>query len=466
MTSLITDTILVEGNVQIPQSKNENVAESFSKEGLPQVTISPVKEPEPGEGHLEFEEDRLLLSAPDEVEGKTGVTADSSDTSETRHRCWKTYKEAASKHFRRQGGIIYVPNDLWVKYYGYGINSHLYVSTTSSVNSNPLVRGEGQIHRNLGTQSRSPNPKPSQQPSRLLTNGVDVSTKNTLPDRVKVNNELLRLEMQRIVGISDLNRDHVMPFRSIIPYEQQFRALLGEKEKEFADLAALHPNDPAVKRRWHWLPREFTFLLEFGTHSDGSRDMDDNRTNAASKLDRSRILLDGLRTLIHFLDHDLADLVRTYREIHGGALEKIPFTYLWHLFWPGQEIVSKRPNHQVYRVLQVSGGRKSLTPRRNKSGSSSRRTVSNLVIDCFYLDFDGKQVRPVPKTISIRPYDDLLPITTLEVYPLKYEKERPRENLIQRGRKFVEIVQVSHRRYEGLNLTESGFDKYEEVCPQ
>jgi hypothetical protein len=455
----LKDTILVEGKGQIPQSKN------VSKEGLPQVTVSPVQEPEPGEGHLESEEGRLLPSAPNEVEGKIGVTAsdsDFNDASETMYRYLKAYKEG-SKHFRRQGGIIYVPNDLWVKYYSYGINSHLYVSSASSVNPNPLVRGEGQIHQNLGTQSRSPNPKPSQQPSQLLTNGAGVGTKNILPDRVKFNNELLKLEMQRIVGVSDLSHDHVMPFRSIIPYEQQFRALLGEKEKEFADLAALHPNDPAVKRKEYWLPNEFAYCLKFGTHSNDSRG---NTTNVVSWLDRSRTLLDGLRTLIHFLDHDLADLVRTYRKIHGGALEKIPFTYLWHLFWPGQEIVSKRPNHQVYRVLQVSGGRKSLTPRSNKSRSSFRRTVSNLVIDCFYLDFDGKKVRPVPKTISIQPYDDLRPITTLEVYPLRYEKERPRENLIQRGRKFVELVQVSHRRYKGLNLTESGFDKYEEVCLQ
>ena len=119
----------------------------------------------------------------------------------------------------------------------------------------------------------------------------------------------------------------------------------------------------------------------------------------------------------------------------------------------------------MYRVLQVTGGRKSLTGRRGSSKSSIRRTVSNLVIDCFYLDFDGKQVRAVPKVISIQPYDDLLAITSLDVYPLTYEREKSESDLVSRGMKFSELVQVTHRKYKGLSLKEGdSYDRYEEVC--
>jgi hypothetical protein len=90
-----------------------------------------------------------------------------------------------------------------------------------------------------------------------------------MPARVKINNELLRLEMQKILGISFLNHDQLMPFRSIVPYEQQFRALLEEKKEKFAEVAARCPDDPAVKRTRQWLPMELAYQTCFGTHSDG-----------------------------------------------------------------------------------------------------------------------------------------------------------------------------------------------------
>ncbi|KAL2858268.1 hypothetical protein BJX68DRAFT_262805 [Aspergillus pseudodeflectus] len=157
---------------------------------------------------------------------------------------------------------------------------------------------------------------------------------------------------------------------------------------------------------------------------------------------------------------DLADVVQIHRQAHEGAVESIYFSHLWHLFWPGQEIVTRRPNNQVFRVIQVSGGRRSLVPRKSQS---SRNTVSNLVVDCFHLDYDGKQVRPVPKSIAIRPYVGKRSVTALDVFPLQYLDATTKSDITKRGCKFVGLVKVSHKRYKGLNLTNEDFHKLEEI---
>lgn len=170
-------------------------------------------------------------------------------------------------------------------------------------------------------------------------------------------------------------------------------------EREFEKLASAFPDDLAVQRSKQWVPDVFAYNLQSV-----------RREGPHSANDTARVLLDGLRALVYLLDNDLAHLVEAHRKIEAGTVEKPPFAYLWHLFQPGQEIVSKSPKHQVYRALQVSGGRRSLRGRSHGEKRSIRKTLSNLNIDCFYLDFDGKHFRAVPTTISITPYDDVLPI--------------------------------------------------------
>ena len=168
---------------------------------------------------------------------------------------------------------------------------------------------------------------------------------------------------------------------------------------------------------------------------------------------------------MYLLDNDLAHLVDTYRKIKAGTIHRIPFAYLWHLYRPGQDIVARNPKYQVYRVLQVSAGRKFLVGRSHGWKKTIRKTVSSLAIDCFYLDFDGKQFNAVPTTIYIKPYDDALPITALEVYPLEYEREASEKELIERDRKFRVLVRVTHQRYKGVSLKQGDYlNRDDEVC--
>ncbi|KAL2787516.1 hypothetical protein BJX66DRAFT_327808 [Aspergillus keveii] len=253
-------------------------------------------------------------------------------------------------------------------------------------------------------------------------------------------NTPLRDEISRIVGFR-MNEDHVTPFRSIVAYEQEFRAKLIKLEEEFSSLAEHHSEDPAVTRTRAWLPWSRTYVSKLGTSLDGRILFGKDARFEPSDFDDARILLDGFRALVYVLDSDLADVVQTHRQSREGTVESIYFSHLWHFFWPGQEIVTRLP----------------------RKSRSSRNTISNLVIDCFHLYYDGKQVRPVPKSIAIRPYVCKRSVTSLDVFPLHYLDETTKKDITKRGYRFVDLVKVTHKRYKGLNLTNEDSHKLEEI---
>lgn len=408
-----------------------------------------------------IEEEDSDDSTMESLDGDPSLDSDG-DLSDTKRMRILRYKKKAileaEKLFTRKHGIIYVADDDWVRTSCSAVNCHIFVSSASPIlkgTEKPLAGRDG-VNEKPSTRSANQSSKQTVLNATGDKGVARVSLPGELPFRFRIINELLNEKMAGVIGIADLNHDHVAPFRSIIPFENDFRNLLKEKEEEFADIAANVPDHPAVRRKKQFLPTRLAYSLDTP-----------NETISNDDIDRARILLDGLRALVKFLDTDLQDLVRSYRGLERGRLDssitRLPFSYLWYLFKPGQEVVTRHPKRQVYRVLQVCGGRKSLVPRA-ESKTPFQKTVSDLVIDCFYLDFDGKQFGPMPHTISIRPYDDLLPVSNLPVYPLIYEEEPIKTSLIARGKKFEELAHVSHRRYKGLSLKEDDlFDRIEEV---
>lgn len=192
-------------------------------------------------------------------------------------------------------------------------------------------------------------------------------------------------------------------------------------------------------------------------------------------MEKTRILLDGFRALIHFLDTDLQELLQDCYAIKSNSVEKLPFAHRWHLFTPGQEIFTRQPKHQVYRVLQVCGGRKRFRLRDSKNRRVHQRSISDLFIDCFHVEFDGTEFQPVATVLCIKPYDGTRLVTSLSVYPLAFARslrldhsnslERsPSTILTDRGKKYEGLSRPSHRSYKGLSIIEKGkFDTMEEV---
>ena len=176
-----------------------------------------------------------------------------------------------------------------------------------------------------------------------------------------------------------------------------------------------------------------------------------------------------LRLLVQFIDEDLSELITMRKNIANGNLEKIAFEYLWHLYRPGDVVISSQSDSQVYRVLHVSGGRPLMNMDTKESTNSNTQTQSKcspFVIDCLHLDFDGEKFGPVRRKFTIDEYDEEKSIKRLDIYPLRFaiDKIDLENELVQRGRRFVELAGIKHMTYSGLTLGELQ-EEVRIICP-
>jgi len=181
----------------------------------------------------------------------------------------------------------------------------------------------------------------------------------------------------------------------------------------------------------------------------------------------SRTALEHFRLLIQFMDEDLKEIFELRDKIREGTLQKIAFDDLWHLFDYGQEVLIKdkeQPDKSTaHKVLKFTGGRKITAS--TKLNPPLIRPIANALgpgmwdgafaVQCWSLHFDSVLYWPHEEVVGIRRYDGEMEITSLPVYPMKFDaRPQLRETLIQQGRVFKHFAsaQSSHRRYYGCNL--------------
>ena len=125
-------------------------------------------------------------------------------------------------------------------------------------------------------------------------------------------------------------------------------------------------------------------------------------------------LRDELRCLVTFMDTDLKDLFSVQKDIDGGTRKLIAFDHLWQLYKPGDVVISDKGQKHAYVVLHVTGGRSlqrnSQVRRVQDDGYFAKYPhTSPFVIDCFYLDFDGTNVGPLPQKFMLQEYEGEVP---------------------------------------------------------
>lgn len=169
-----------------------------------------------------------------------------------------------------------------------------------------------------------------------------------------------------------------------------------------------------------------------------------------------------MKLLVEFLDVDLKPTFDLRKAIKEGTATEIEFGDLWHLFELGDTVISPNNKTQAYRVVNFTGGREPLI-RHLPTADYERqirpsRSVGGFAVDCCSLCFDGTDYVPVLKTFLIRKYHGLRPITSLEVYPLKFDQDlegRYRE-LETQGRRYLSLTRVpfSHHMFRGTTRDE------------
>ncbi|KAH8889089.1 P-loop containing nucleoside triphosphate hydrolase protein [Thozetella sp. PMI_491] len=170
-----------------------------------------------------------------------------------------------------------------------------------------------------------------------------------------------------------------------------------------------------------------------------------------------------LQCLVNFIHDNLKGLIEMRAQITNGTLKSIAFDDLWHLFRPGDLVVtSEHGRERLNRVFFVTGG---LIQRKRKRMNDERRpqyhglgTWTSFRIYTYQMEFDGNEVGMTVDIIGIEHYLGKKPIFDLKVYPVQLHAKE--DNIVQRmedrGRRFM--ASMGHQYYEGLTLPHLNLD--------
>ncbi|XDG07175.1 hypothetical protein ABKA04_006790 [Annulohypoxylon sp. FPYF3050] len=223
-----------------------------------------------------------------------------------------------------------------------------------------------------------------------------------------------------------------------------------------------------------------------------------------------REALDHFRELLKFIEKYLEPQIKLYEAIREGTITKVSFENLWMVFNVNDTIYCpiKKGNQelevfldgdpntkkyltrskatpQAYRVVSSEGGvgvyvdperddssiitsqpmGKNKQQNKENMSISAKEQFTTLKVYCFSVDSDAEKYTPVEDFFIFKPFEGEVDITSLEAYPIRFhpQYEQVSDMLLQRGRKFIEMTQISHMIYEGLTV---GEDKEEEKDPK
>jgi hypothetical protein len=181
--------------------------------------------------------------------------------------------------------------------------------------------------------------------------------------------------------------------------------------------------------------------------------------------DNLKMRIAHLECLLSFIDSNLGNMIKMRAQIADGTLQQIAFEDLWHLFRPGDLILSKplgKKHWQLSKVYSVTGGQ---ITRRSHPDSEGRiqdsdyddaattvGTWTAFRIDSYMMVYDGHWVGPDNLVMRIKHYTGRKRITELPFFPVRFhpDKDRVLATLEERGRKFMNCF--GHQFYEGLTV--------------
>ncbi|KAH6964878.1 hypothetical protein EDB82DRAFT_419925, partial [Fusarium venenatum] len=222
-------------------------------------------------------------------------------------------------------------------------------------------------------------------------------------------------------------------------------------------------------RQWHSRLEERFSEIESGAEkklvTDTERPLRDAETtdDATGVADpegfsSSKAAMEHLACLLKFMDEYVQ---KRLQYLHSPSCDKIFFSDIWQLFKPGDQVMSA-DGKQVYQVFNVTspphiGKDKWSRFAKEKDESDEAPPNEDYVIHCVFVHFDGYQIGPVVKDVTISKFDGEKAVTSLSIYPLRCHAVRDgvtelRETLVERGKLFTEVAHVKHMYYSGLTV--------------
>lgn len=309
------------------------------------------------------------------------------------------------------------------------------------------------------------------------------------------------------------------PFRPILRNINKFRVQLKKLENEYGYVNVPPLLTPLLTRHGRREEDSVSdpqsdLYKQYETDEPGSRTDPDHDFKS---FDRSTAL-PHFQIFVAFIEKYFNKQIQIFDRLRGGLEEQVAFENLWMLFDAKDTIycplreVTQGPYHnfegkqhemvqrhtaQAYRVVAVTEGMLSSKMRAQDSklkdigilplrpprplpfveqdehvkfdplagiyrqtqavptSSRLKNSYSELLVYCFYVDFNGTEYGMVRDVFIFRPYEREMNIRALQAYPIRYATHDLLQN---RGRTFLEMTRVSHMQYEGLTVGENRED--------
>ncbi|KAI1130703.1 hypothetical protein F5Y10DRAFT_235014 [Nemania abortiva] len=256
-----------------------------------------------------------------------------------------------------------------------------------------------------------------------------------VPKRLRIRPRPLIAHLQQVTRMSisndlsphykELEQPNIIflkPFKLLVTYEEEIRQSLRDMEKKIDGLSS---QQKAVPQK-----------------------------EDAKKTFNDRDLLLDLKLLVDFMDEDLKPTFELRRSIRDGSATDIEYQDLWHLFKCADLVLVASDSSHAYRVLNFTGGRK-IQIDRLEAALVPPPGLDGFTIDCLSIRFDGTNYVPQLDTFCIHPFSGSRPITSLPIYPLRFDKnqENIRRDLTTQGRLYLELTIPSHSHKHLLGST-------------
>ncbi|KAJ4413362.1 hypothetical protein N0V82_008578 [Gnomoniopsis sp. IMI 355080] len=193
--------------------------------------------------------------------------------------------------------------------------------------------------------------------------------------------------------------------------------------------------------------------------ADTLSDDDSGSSNDGEAIDlSSSASLAHIKCLVEFLDIIQARV----RYLSSRSCNKVTFADVWFLYTPGQEVVDQGLR-QVWRVLSVNSSSHRILPPwkawQDDELHNAKMQEPCVILDCVHITFDGKMLGSRRRTFRITSFEGEEETTSLPVLPLHMVKGRNseaddpeegfRQKLINRGKKFVDMIRSKPMHYNG-----------------
>ncbi|RGP60190.1 protein msp1 [Fusarium sporotrichioides] len=320
-----------------------------------------------------------------------------------------------------------------------------------------------------------------------------------LPERIRIHSKEIIKTLSIIHGseiisadVSDGSIVMLRPYRLLTYYESEIRQWHSRLEERFSKVESGAETKPVTdteipirdaettdgQRELHEEQAIDLLLSEKGNEDKESPKRDSTEVEDPEGLSTSRATLEHMTCLLKFMDEYIQ---KRLQYLHSASCDKIFFSDIWHMFKPGDQVISA-DGKQVYQVFNVTSpphiGKDGWSKFSKEKDESDEAPNEDYVIHCAFVHFDGYQIGPVVRDVTIPKFDGEKSVTSLSIYPLrchvrmKLERQimtlKPtgdqveqavsdgvaelRESLVKRGKLFSEVAGVKHMYYSGLTV--------------